>query len=253
MHRIHTCALGHSPSFWQPARGHGYHANKVRGRIQEQSKLGVENDADRQQRDSKLARFRKQEAELLTKIDLEFLEERADDVYAQHDRLVEQSKKRRARIRRLRRRPAMLEGGSPGTRYGGKIDDAPIFVRGSHTQPGDVVPRAFPALLCWQDETPIASRSHESGRRELAEWLVDPRHPLTARVMVNRIWQQLFGFGLVRTPSNFGRLGRQPTHPQLLDYLAIRKWCQEPFQGNEVKIGNNEGDYDEAINVLGGF
>ena len=88
----------------------------VRGRIQEQAKLNVETDADRQQRDSKLARFRKQEAELLTKIDPEFLKEHADGVFARHDRLVEQIKKRREPIRQLRLRPAMLEGGSPGTR-----------------------------------------------------------------------------------------------------------------------------------------
>ena len=116
----------------------------------------------------------------------------------------------------------MREGGSPGTRYGGHIQDVPVFLRGSHRQPGTVVPRAFPAALCWRDEPPIASRTSGSGRLELAEWLVDPRHPLTARVMVNRVWQHLFGRGLVATPSNFGRLGARPSHPDLLDHLAER-------------------------------
>ena len=67
-----------------------------------------------------------------------------------------------------------------------------------------------------------ASGHLRAAASELAEWIASPDHPLTPRVMVNRIWQQLVGHGLVRTPDNFGKLGEPPTHPELLDHLASR-------------------------------
>ena len=94
-----------------------------------------------------------------------------------------------------------------------------LFIRGDHGNPGEPVPKRFPLILAGDDQPPI---QEGSGRRELAEWLTRPDHPLTARVMVNRIWQGHFGEGLVRTPNNFGRVGERPTHPELLDYLAKR-------------------------------
>ncbi len=93
--------------------------------------------------------------------------------------------------------------------------DQPLFVRGDHRHPADPVPRAFLSVL---DSTPF--KTTLSGRRELAERLVSANNPLTSRVMVNRIWAQLFGKGLVRSVDNFGLLGDSPTHPELLDYLA---------------------------------
>ena len=75
------------------------------------------------------------------------------------------------------------------------------------------------SLLQNGNHFPRSSRS-KSGRREFAKWVTDPKHPLTARVMANRIWYWMMGRGLVRSLDNFGSTGEEPTHPELLDYLA---------------------------------
>ncbi len=108
-----------------------------------------------------------------------------------------------------------------GVRDGKKIQDWPIQVRGERPKAGDVVPRGF--LSCVEVAEPPAIESKEaSGRTELAAWLTQPDHPLTSRVFVNRVWQHLFGRGLVETVDNFGVNGQPPTHPKLLDWLARR-------------------------------
>ena len=93
----------------------------------------------------------------------------------------------------------------------------PLNIRGSVDEPGPMVSRDFLEVFAGQHNV---KQSPGSGRRELAEFLVSPQHPLTARVYVNRVWPWIFGNGLVRTPNDFGHLGAQPTHPELLDYLA---------------------------------
>jgi hypothetical protein len=102
-------------------------------------------------------------------------------------------------------------------------DDQPINARvqkrGESWNLGDEIPRGFLKVLGGQR---LPADCQGSGRLELAEWLCDPANPLTARVMVNRIWQHHFGRGLVATPNDFGRRGQAPTHPELLDYLAAR-------------------------------
>jgi hypothetical protein len=108
------------------------------------------------------------------------------------------------------------DGGVPNGAYAG-FRDARIHKRGNPQALSATVPRGFPAVL--SDKTaPRITKG--SGRLELARWITHPKHPLTARVIVNRLWQHHFGEGLVRTPSNFGLLGERPTHPELLDWLA---------------------------------
>ena len=102
----------------------------------------------------------------------------------------------------------------------GTAVDIPIQLRGNPKESGPVVMRNSPRFLSGDKSLDIPSG--QSGRLQLAEWLTDRANPLTARVMVNRIWQYHFGKGIVPTPSNFGRSGVMPTHPKLLDYLANR-------------------------------
>ena len=98
-------------------------------------------------------------------------------------------------------------------------ENARLLVRGEIDQPGELVKRGFPQVLTHK---PVRINSQKSGRLELARWIGSDDNPLTARVMVNRIWQHLIGHGIVRSTENFGTTGQMPTHPELLDYLAIQ-------------------------------
>ncbi len=92
-----------------------------------------------------------------------------------------------------------------------------VAIRGNLRKPGEDAPRRFLRILAGDKRTPF---TNGSGRAELADSIADPANPLTARVMVNRIWLHHFGKAIVRSPSNFGSLGEKPTHPLLLDWLA---------------------------------
>jgi hypothetical protein len=98
-----------------------------------------------------------------------------------------------------------------------KSGNAKIQIKGDPAKAGDVVARRFLTVL---GGTELPSESQGSGRRELAQWIADSKNPLTARVMANRIWLNHFGKGIVPTPNDFGKQGKPPTHPELLDYLA---------------------------------
>jgi hypothetical protein len=97
--------------------------------------------------------------------------------------------------------------------------DEHVLLRGSYKTPGDLAPRQFLEAIAGSHQPPI---ERGSGRLELAERMVDPSDPFVPRVMVNRVWQHLFGRGIVPTVDNFGVLGQPPTHPELLDFLADR-------------------------------
>jgi len=96
--------------------------------------------------------------------------------------------------------------------------DVRLLQRGELDKAGDSVPRGFLQVLNAKQPPAI---KEGSGRMELAEWIASSDNPLTARVMANRVWQHLFGRGLVATPDNFGTTGQKPSHPQLLDQLAV--------------------------------
>jgi hypothetical protein len=135
--------------------------------------------------------------------------------------------------------------------------DSALLLRGEVQKPGDLVPRGLPTLADGGGNIESGS-----GRKELAEWIASPENPLTARVIVNRVWLHLFGQGLVATPDNFGLSGQVPTHPALLDHLAahfvkegwsVKKLIRELMTSRVYALGtthdakNFEADPDNTL------
>ena len=111
-----------------------------------------------------------------------------------------------------------------------KPEKLKIHLRGSHLTLGREVARQLPKILSGSERREL---TEGSGRLQLAQWLTNRKHPLTSRVMINRLWQWHFGHGLVRSPDNFGRLGERPSHPALLDWLASE------FSGGDERTPNS--------------
>lgn len=111
---------------------------------------------------------------------------------------------------------AVAEGKTEGKK---KVGNACVHIKGDPERQGEEVPRRFLTVLGGQL---LPDDVEGSGRLQLASWITDPANPLTARVMVNRLWHYHFGRGIVATPSDFGKQGTPPTHPELLDWLATR-------------------------------
>jgi len=131
---------------------------------------------------------------------------------AADDRLTDYFLEREQLLKQLR-----PEGPTAPAAWEGSAVDEHVLIRGNHRTVGELVPRRF--LEAIDAESPPDYRLH-GGRLTLAERLVNKSDPLPARVMVNRLWQHLFGAGLVRTSDNFGSMGEQPSHPELLDHLS---------------------------------
>ena len=108
-----------------------------------------------------------------------------------------------------------------------RIGDLHVRIRGETKNLGERVSRGFLQVVNWNGAAQFSIPTHESGRVQLAEWITAKENPLTARVMVNRIWQHLFGRGIVETSDNFGVRGALPSNPELLDFLA-----EEFVEGN---------------------
>ena len=122
--------------------------------------------------------------------------------------------------------------GNPYTYFMGvqtksRPENARLLVRGEFDKPAQEIKRGFPQVLI---DEPVSIPAKASGRLQLGRWMASDDNPLSARVMVNRVWQHMFGNGIVRSPENFGATGLAPTHPELLDYLAL------DFQNNDWSV-----------------
>ena len=142
----------------------------------------------------------------------------AEEVQQQTAELNKQRRELTQQIKKLRANPPQAPSFAMGVGESDKVTEVAVHVRGVTAKGSTISRRLISVMAAQQTDFPADA----SGRLELANWLASPTNPLTARVIVNRVWQHLFGIGIVRTPDNFGVNGTRPTHPELLDHLASR-------------------------------
>ncbi|MDQ6699144.1 MAG: DUF1549 domain-containing protein, partial [Acidobacteriota bacterium] len=155
------------------------------------------------------------------------------------------------RIARLKPRTLSVTN-VPGPPNGAGIPLTHVLKSGDYRQPGEAVEAGFPTAITGKSEPAVLEMDRyrqfpTRGRRmTLAKWIASPDNPLTARVMVNRIWQRHFGRGIVETPSDFGKNGSRPTHPELLDWLAV-KFVEEKWSVKQMhRLMLNSNAYKQA-------
>jgi hypothetical protein len=154
------------------------------------------------------------------------LEREAEPLKAEHDKLDKADKKRQEELKeklaslasRKREPPRAMAAADSGS----SAPPTPLLYQGDYSSPREDIAPGFVSLISPGTASITAPQSNTTGRRSaLARWIVAPENPWTARVLVNRVWQQHFGSGLVATPNDFGYTGARPTHPELLDWLAV--------------------------------
>jgi hypothetical protein len=203
----------------------------------EQKSLHEKRVADQKELIAKTVETAKSESQALAAANTETVESKNDETkIAEADKKTESAEKpdpeanfspeRKAELKSMRDELAKLESAMPqlptamGVKDEDQVGDVRVHVRGSHMTLGASVPRGIPEVLA--NTRSLVIGDSESGRLELARWLVAAENPLTPRVMANRLWRWHFGRGLVGSTDNFGMLGDEPSHPALLDWLAAQ-------------------------------
>ncbi len=210
-------------------------AEKVEFQVKLSESAGVVNDQNREQ-------YRKETAERLAKA-VNLQPEEIDELLTPEER--DSRKAVQAEMEAINKtRPPMLPA-VMGVTDVDKPEQAFLLKRGDITMKGDPVEPGLPSVLCGEANLQSTNR-----RLQTANWIASAENPLTARVIVNRIWQYHFGKGIVRTPSDFGATGDRPSHPELLDWLAVELMEGHGDGGMERRRGGVNASNDNPQSAI---